>query len=108
MIQRRMDLFDRLRHWLIRRLACGDMVVLNVELAFGAWRRRNAGPALLANVRVRLPQDRTEFRCGMSFDGYPAVLALSSYGMRELSLRDVTVELVPPPVEGDPCREDGR
>lgn len=42
------DLIDRARHWLIRKLSCGDMVLINFEMAQDRrFRPKNAGPSLI-------------------------------------------------------------
>lgn len=42
-----MDVFDRIRHRLIRWLSCGDFIILNAEHAFGGFRAKNAGPVIV-------------------------------------------------------------
>lgn len=42
-----------LRHWLIKKLALGDMIILNTDFVFGGVRSQNCGPGLIDNVFVR-------------------------------------------------------
>lgn len=46
--------FDRLRHWLIRKISCGDMVLLNFEIRTDdVFQAKNLGPSLVANIEIR-------------------------------------------------------
>ena len=53
----RYDLIDRARHWLIRKLACGDLIMLNFSMRDdGMIDKRNLGPALIADAVVTAPE----------------------------------------------------
>lgn len=50
------DFIDKARHWLIRKLACGDLIMLNFSMNDeGLIDRRNLGPVLVADVKVEPP-----------------------------------------------------
>jgi len=47
------DAIDTFRHWLIRKLALGDMILLNFEIrSDGKYIQRNLGPALISNADI--------------------------------------------------------
>lgn len=48
-----MDFIDKFRHWLIRKLSCGDMVLMNFEIrSDGSFISKNLGPTILRNADV--------------------------------------------------------
>jgi hypothetical protein len=47
------DAVDKFRHWLIRKLALGDMILLNFEIrSDGKYIQRNLGPALISDADI--------------------------------------------------------
>lgn len=49
----KMDIIDSLRHWLIRKLSCGDLIMMNFDIRpDGSIDNRNLGPVVLANVSI--------------------------------------------------------
>lgn len=72
------DVIDRFRHWLIKKLACGDMILLNFEMAPDRRiRQRNAGPSLISGSEFAF-NDTVKAAVGISrdgpFDGYGLAL----------------------------------
>ncbi len=53
-----MRLTTKLRYWLLRKLSCGDMVVLNLHIsAAGQWSKRNTGPSIVYNLAIEGKND---------------------------------------------------
>lgn len=43
----------KFRHWLIRKLSCGDMILLNFEIrSDGSFINRNCGPSLISDADI--------------------------------------------------------
>lgn len=54
----------RFRHWLIRKLACGDMIMMNFEIrSDNRLIKRNLGSALIADVDITV----SNAQCGIRF-----------------------------------------
>lgn len=46
-----MRLSTRFRYWMIKTLACGDLMVVNLHVSSaGQWASRNTGPSLIWNT----------------------------------------------------------
>lgn len=59
------DIIDKARHWLIRKLSCGDLIMINFSLDdAGIIDRRNLGPALIGNVDVEMRNDESGIYVG--------------------------------------------
>ena len=75
-----------LRHKLIRLLSCGDMILLNTDISNdGTFRSRNAGPMLVAGVKVWNWSKPCAVGIGPRCDG---ALHLEPYGRQGLLIAD--------------------
>lgn len=47
------DMIDRFRHWLIKKLSCGDFIMMNFERqSNGIFASKNCGPILIHNFEI--------------------------------------------------------
>ena len=87
-----MDFIDKFRYWLIQKLSCGDMILMNFEIrSDGSLINRNLGPSIIVNADITAVDVNYGLRIGRNYkrDACLGVAADKNLIISECSFREL-------------------